>query len=44
MVEAGYQFRQVNGHMHLPALRSAPDASFAENVTAVSQNEDQKAA
>ncbi len=23
MVEAGKQFRRVNGHMHLPALRAA---------------------
>jgi transposase-like protein len=44
MLEAGHQFRRVNGHLHLPKLRSALEAHFTENVTAVSQNEDQKAA
>ena len=44
MVEAGHQFRRVNGHLHLPKLRAALDAHFTANVTAVSQNEDQKAA
>ena len=44
MAEAGHQFRRVNGHLHLPRLRAALDAHFTENVTAVSQNEDQKAA
>ncbi len=44
MVEAGRQFRRVNGHLHLPLLRAALDAHFTGNVTAVSQNEDQKAA
>ena len=44
MVEAGHQFRRVNGHLHLPKLRAALDAHFTENVTAVSQNEDHKAA
>jgi len=44
MLEAGHQFRRVNGHLHLLKLRAALDASFAENVSAVSQNEDQKVA
>jgi hypothetical protein len=44
MLEAGHQFRRVNGHLHLPRLRAALDAHFTENVTAVSQNEDQKVA
>ena len=44
MLEAGHQFRRVNGHLHLPKLRAALDAHFTENVTPVSQNEDQKAA
>jgi hypothetical protein len=44
MVEASHQFRRVNGHLHLPKLRAALDAHFTENVTAVSQTEDQKAA
>ena len=43
MTEAGHQFRRVNGHLHLPKLRAALDAHF-KNVTAVSQNENQKAA
>ena len=44
MVEAGRQFRRVNGHLHLPKLRAALDAHFTANVTTASQNEDQKAA
>ncbi|HXZ70886.1 MAG TPA: IS256 family transposase [Streptosporangiaceae bacterium] len=44
MIEAGRQFRRVNGHRHLAKLRAALEACFTENVTAVSQNEDQKAA
>jgi putative transposase len=44
MLEAGHQFRRVNGHLHLPRLRAALDASFTENVTATGQNEDQKVA
>jgi len=43
MIEAGHQFRRVNGHLHLPKLRAALDAHF-KNVTAASQNENQKAA
>ena len=44
MIEAGRQFRRVNGHLHLTKLRAALEACFTENVSAVSQNEDQKAA
>ncbi len=44
MLEAGHQFRRVNGHLHLPKLRAALEAHFTENVSAVSQNEDQKVA
>ncbi len=44
MLEAGHQFRRVNGHLHLPRLRAALDAHFTGNVGAVSQNEDQKVA
>jgi putative transposase len=44
MLEADHQFRRVNGHLHLPALRSALDAHFNKNVSAVSHNDDQKAA
>jgi putative transposase len=44
MLEAGHQFRRVNGHLHLPKLRSALEAHSTENVTAVNQNENQQAA
>jgi putative transposase len=44
MLEAGHQFRRVNGHLHLPGLRAALEAHFTENVTATSNNEDQKVA
>src|SRR5437773_9182972 len=44
MLEAGHQFRRVNGHLHLPRLRAALDAHFTENVGSVSQNKDHKAA
>jgi transposase-like protein len=43
MLEASHQFRRVNGHLHLPKLRAALEAHF-KNVSAASQNEDQKAA
>jgi putative transposase len=43
MLEAGHQFRRVNGHLHLPKLRAALEAHF-QNVSATTQNEDQKAA
>jgi len=34
MVEAGQQFRRVNGHLHLPALRTALERHVgAETVT-----------
>jgi transposase-like protein len=44
MLEAGHQFRRVNGHLHLPRLRAALDASFTKNVSSASQNEDKKVA
>jgi putative transposase len=44
MLEADHQFRRVNGHLHLRALRAALDASFTENVSPASQNEDQQVA
>jgi len=34
MVEAGHQFRRVNGHLHLPKLRAALEAHFTANVKA----------
>ncbi|HEV8154774.1 MAG TPA: IS256 family transposase [Gaiellales bacterium] len=40
MIEARGQFRRVNGHLHLPALRAALDAHVAaETVGAVRHNE-----
>ena len=35
MVEAGKQFRRVNGHLHLPALRTALERECAEPVAPV---------
>jgi putative transposase len=32
MIEAGKQFRRVNGHLHLPALRAALEAEIHNNV------------
>jgi putative transposase len=32
MLEAGNQFRRVNGHLHLPGLRAALEAHFTGNV------------
>ena len=41
MVEAGRQFRRVNGHLHLPALRDALDRHVsAETVGAECYNKD----
>jgi putative transposase len=44
MVEAGKQFRRVNGHLHLPALRSALERHVAETVNADRQDETMNAA
>ncbi|MGH3160024.1 MAG: IS256 family transposase [Streptosporangiaceae bacterium] len=44
MLEAGHQFRRVNGHNQLPQLRSALDAHFTENVSAIPDDETVKAA
>ena len=44
MLEADHQFRRVNGHLHLPRLHAALEAHLTGNVSAVSQNEDQKVA
>jgi putative transposase len=32
MIEAGKQFRPVNGHLHLPALRAAVEAEIHNNI------------
>jgi putative transposase len=44
MIEAGRQFRRVNGHMHLPKLRAALDACFTANVSAACQDQTIRAA
>jgi len=44
MLEAGKQFRRVNGHLHLPALRAALEAEVHKTVGPVVQDEDSNAA
>ena len=44
MVEAGKQFRRVNGHLHLPTLRSALERETAESVVPVVHNDQVSAA
>jgi len=44
MIEAGKQFRRVNGHLHLATLRAALEAEFAEIVTPVMHNDQENAA
>ena len=44
MVEAGEQFRRVNGHLHLPALRAALEREVAEHVVPVVHNDQVSAA
>lgn len=44
IVEAGKQFRRVNGHMHLAKLRIALDAHVAGTVTPTVQDEEVSAA
>jgi putative transposase len=44
MIEAGRQFRRVNGHLHLPKLRAALDACFTKNVSAEWQDDSVRAA
>ena len=39
MVEAGKQFRRVNGHLHLPTLRAALEREVAGSVVPVVHNE-----
>ena len=39
MLEAGKQFRRVNGHLHLPALRAALEAEVRTSVGPVVQDE-----
>ena len=44
IVEAGKQFRRVNGHMHLAKLRTALEAHVAGTVTPTMQDEEVSAA
>jgi putative transposase len=44
MVEAGKQFRRVNGHLHLPTLRAALERESAKSVVPVVHNEQVSAA
>ena len=44
MVEAGKQFRRVNGHLHLPTLRAALQREIAEPVGPVVHNDEVSAA
>jgi putative transposase len=44
MVEAGKQFRRVNGHLHLPTLRTALERHTAEPVGPVVHNDQVSAA
>lgn len=44
MVEASGQFRRINGHLHLPALRAALEAEAAANVGAIMHNKEVNAA
>jgi putative transposase len=41
MVEAGKQFRRVNGYLHLPALRAALEAEVAEDVTGPCEDQEE---
>jgi transposase-like protein len=40
MIEAGKQFRRVNGHLHLPALRAALDAHVAAETVGAVRHDD----
>ena len=44
MVEAGKQFRRVNGHLHLPVLRAALEREIAEHVAPIVHNDQVNAA
>jgi hypothetical protein len=43
MVEAGKQFRKVNGFLHLPALRAALDDYVEHGVTPIDYNKEDAA-
>ena len=44
MVEAGKQFRRVNGHLHLPSLRAALERETAESLGPVVHSDQVSAA
>ncbi|HSS90759.1 MAG TPA: IS256 family transposase, partial [Streptosporangiaceae bacterium] len=44
MLEAGHQFRRVNGRLHLPQLQAALQARFNDNVSAAREDDNVKAA
>ncbi len=44
MLEAGKQFRRVNGFLHLPALRAALEAHFNKTVTPNTYDQDKEVA
>src|SRR5271166_2735084 len=44
MVEAGKQFRRVNGHLHLPTLRAALERESAESVATMGHDDQVSAA
>jgi len=44
MIEAGKQFRRVNGHLHLAALRAALEREVAKSVVPVVHNDQVNAA
>jgi transposase-like protein len=41
MVEAGKQFRRVNGYLHLPALRAALEAEVARTVSSPCEDQEE---
>jgi len=40
MLEASKQFRHVNGHMHLPALRAALERHVAEQTVSATRHDE----
>ena len=40
MLEASKQFRRVNGHMHLPALRAALERHVAEQAVGATRHDE----
>jgi putative transposase len=44
MIEAGKQFRRVNGHLHLPELRDALERETVEHGGPVVHNDQENAA